>query len=139
MALICWPLRGLTPIWPLAAISAAAGMFLVWLFGKTSQQDRIRSVRGRVRGNLSGVKLFPHDIGVVLRLQRVIFVDTLRFMRLALAPMLIMTMPVLLIMTQLDLRFAARPLRQANRPSSKLYGGMPPHWINRLCSTCRPA
>ena len=107
---ICWPFRALAPIWALAVISFASGIFLVWLFGKTSDQDRVREVRDRIRGNLIGVRLFQHDIGVVLRLQGKIFGDTFRFMGLALVPLLIMLVPVLLIMTQLQLRFDVRPL-----------------------------
>ena len=107
---ICWPFRALPPIWALTVISFAAGIFLVWLFGKTSDQDRIRKIRDRIRGNLLGVRLFQHDIGVVLKLQGRIFGDTFRFMGLALIPMLIMIVPVVMIMTHLNLRFAVRPL-----------------------------
>ncbi|MDP6580224.1 MAG: hypothetical protein QF681_06180 [Vicinamibacterales bacterium] len=107
---ICWPFRALAPIWALTVISFASGIFLVWLFGKTSDQDRIREIRNRIRGNLIGVRLFQHDIGVVLSLQGRIFGDTFRFMRLALVPLVIMMVPVVLIMTQLNLRFAVRPL-----------------------------
>lgn len=107
---ICWPFRALAPIWALTVISLISGIFLVWLFGKTSDQDRIREIRDRIRGNLIGVRLFQHDIGVVLRLQGKIFGDTFRFMGLALVPMLIMIVPVVLIMTQLNLRFAVHPL-----------------------------
>jgi uncharacterized membrane protein (DUF106 family) len=107
--IVCWPFRGLQPIWALTLISFASGVFLVWLFGKTSNQDKIREVRNRIRGNLIGVRLFQHNISVVLRLQSRIFGDTFRFMKLAVVPMLIMVIPVILIMTQLNLRFAVRP------------------------------
>ena len=113
--LICWPFRALAPMWALATISLASGILLVWLFGKTSDQDRIREIRDRIRGNLIGVRLFQHDISVVLSLQGRIFGDTFRFMGLALVPMLIMIVPVTLIMTQLNLRFAVRPL-EAGEP-----------------------
>ena len=108
--LVCWPFRALAPIWALTVISFASGIFLVWLFGKTSDQNRIREIRDRIRGNLIGVRLFQHDIGVVLSLQSRIFGDTFRFMGMALIPMLIMIVPVVLIMTQLNLRFAVSPL-----------------------------
>ena len=107
---VCWPFRGLAPIWALAVISCASGIFLVWLFGKTSNQDRIRAIRDRIRGNLIGVRLFQHDIGVVLKLQGKIVGDTFRFMGLALVPMLIMIVPVTFVITQINLRFAVRPL-----------------------------
>ena len=107
---ITWPFRSLAPVWALTAISAGAGIFLVWLFGKTSDQEQMKAVRDRIRGNLIGVRLFQHDIGVVLGLQRRIFADTFGFMRLALVPLLVMLVPVVLIMTQLALRFDVRPL-----------------------------
>lgn len=108
--LVCRPFLALPPIWALAAISCGSGVLLVWLFGRTSDQARIHEVRDRIRGNLLGVRLFQRDITVVLRLQRRIFGDTFRFLRLAVVPMLVMLAPVLLIMTQLNLRFAVRSI-----------------------------
>ena len=46
----------------------------------------------------------------MLRLQRLIVVDTLRFLRLAAPPMLILAAPLVLIAAQLHLRFAVRPV-----------------------------
>lgn len=108
--LLCWPFRSLPPIWAMLVISCVSGVAMVWIFGKTSDQDRIRHLREQIRGNLIGVRLFQRDVGVILRLQRRIFGDTLRYMRLALVPMVVLLVPVLLIMTQLNLRFAVSPL-----------------------------
>ena len=107
---VCWPFLALPPIWALAVISCASGVLLVWVFGRSSDQARIHEIRERIRGNLLGVRLFQRDITVVLRLQRRIFADTFRFLRLAVVPMLIVAAPVLLIMTQLNLRFAVGPV-----------------------------
>ena len=92
------------------AISCLSGVAMVWIFGRTSDQQRIRHLRDQIRGNLIGVRLFQRDVGVILRLQRRIFGDTFRYMRLALVPMVVLLVPVLLIMTQLNLRFAVGPL-----------------------------
>ena len=108
--LLCWPFRTLPPIWAMLVISGLSGVAMVWIFGKTSDQDRIRRLREQIRGNLIGVRLFQRDVGVILRLQRRIFGDTFRYMRLALVPMVVLLVPVLLIMTQLNLRFAVAPL-----------------------------
>lgn len=107
---VCRPFLALPPIWALAVISCGSGVLLVWVFGRISDQARIHEVRERIRGNLLGVRLFQRDITVVLRLQRRIFGDTFRFLRLALVPMLIVLAPVILIMAQLNLRFAAAPV-----------------------------
>ena len=108
--LLCGPFRALPPIWAMAVISLLSGVAMVWVFGKVSDQATIKLLREQIRGNLIGVRLFQSDIGVVLRLQRQIFGDTFRYMKLALVPMVVLLVPVLLIMTQLNLRFAVRPL-----------------------------
>ena len=108
--LMCWPFRALPAMWAMAAISLLSGIAMVWIFGKVSDQETIKDLREQIRGNLIGVRLFQSDIGVVLRLQRRIFGDTFRYMKLALVPMVVLLVPVLLIMTQLNLRFAVRPV-----------------------------
>lgn len=107
---ICAPFRGLPPAWGLIAISLVTGVLLLWIFGKVSNQSAIRVIRDRIRGNLIGVRLFQNDIAIVLRLQGRILLDTLVYMRYSVVPMFILMIPVLLIMTQLNLRFAVRPL-----------------------------
>lgn len=108
---ICAPFRAFPPAWALIAISLATGILLLWIFGKVSNQSAIRVIRDRIRGNLIGVRLFQNDIGVVLRLQGRILLDTFVYMRYSVVPMFILMIPVLLIMTQLNLRFAVRPLK----------------------------
>ena len=108
--LLCWPFLTLAPIWAMTAISLISGVVMVWIFGKVSDQDTIKRLREQIRGNLLGVRLFQRDIAVMLHLQRRIFGDTFRYMRYALAPMVVLLVPVVLIMTQLNLRFDARPL-----------------------------
>ena len=108
--LACWPFRLLSPIWAITVISLVSGVAMVWLFGRVSDQPSIKVLREQIRGNLIGVRLFQSDLGVVMRLQRRIFGDTMRYMRHALVPMVVLLVPVLLIMTQLNLRFASRPV-----------------------------
>ena len=108
--LLCWPFLGLPPIWAMAFVSLISGVAMVWIFGKVSDQATIKVLREQIRGNLIGVRLFQSDIGVVLKLQARIFGDTFRYMKLALVPLVVLLVPVLLIMTQLNLRFAVRPL-----------------------------
>ena len=117
----CWPFQNLSPIWAMTAISLVTGVFMVWIFGKVSDQKGIKKIREHIRGNLIGVRLFQSDIGVVLRLQRRIFGDTFHYMRHALVPMVILIVPVVLIMTQLNLRFASKPLDSGEPAIIKAY------------------
>ena len=99
----------------------ATGVAMVWVFGKVSDQATIKALREKIRGNLIGVRLFQADIGVVLRLQRRIFGDTFRYMRHAVVPMVILVVPTVLIITQLQLRFGARPLEPGEQALVKAY------------------
>ena len=109
--LIVWPLRGLDPIWALLLLSLLAGVLALWIFGKVSDQKRIRKIRDRIRGNVIGIRLFGDDIGLLFRLQGRILWDTLVYMRYALVPTLVLIVPFLLILTQANLRFALKPLK----------------------------
>ena len=119
--LVCWPFLAFAPIWAMTVISLVSGVVMVWIFGRVSDQTTIKSIRETIRGNLIAVRLFQSDIGVMLRLQRRIFGDTFRYMRYALVPMVVLIVPVVLIMTQLNLRFAARPLEPGEPALVKAY------------------
>jgi hypothetical protein len=108
---VCWPLRALPPLWALAFVSSVTGILAVWALGRLSNQVAIRRVRARISGNLLGLRLFRHDVGLVLGLQRRILRDTLLYMTQLVMPALVVLGPVALAMAQLDLRFAVRPLR----------------------------
>ncbi len=108
--LIYWPFLGLDPVWAVIAISFLTGLLMLWIFGKTSNQAAIRNVKDKIRGNLIAVRLYQHDIGVVLRAQARIFRNTLTYMKYSLIPMVVIIVPVLIIIIQLNLRFSVRPL-----------------------------
>jgi hypothetical protein len=84
---------------------------MLWLFGKVSNQDRIREVRDRIRGNLIAIRLFGDDLGQLFRLQGRVFGHTFVYLWRALPAFVILLIPVALIATQLHLRFQVRPLR----------------------------
>ena len=109
-SVLLWPFRMLAPIWGLAFISVLTGIFMVWVFGRVSNQQGIGRVRDRIRGNLLGVRLYQHDVPVVLRLQGRILRDTLTYMNHSLVPMLVLLIPILLILVQLNYSFGFRPL-----------------------------
>ena len=107
---LLWPFRGFDPLWALVVISLLTGLLMLWIFGRVSNQEVIRRVRERIRGNLLGIRLYRHDVRVLLKLQGNILGDTLRYMKQSVLPMLVVIVPVILILVQLNLHFAQRPL-----------------------------
>lgn len=108
--LVFLPFLSLNPMWGLTVVSLLVGVLMLWIFGKVSNQSAIGLIRDKIRGNLIGIRLFGDDLGMLFRLQATIFRQTLTYLRYAMMPMLIMLVPVLLILTQLNLRFDLRPL-----------------------------
>lgn len=114
------PFRSVGPIWPLLAISLVTGILMLWIFGKTSRQESIHEVRNKIRGNLIGVRLFGDDIRMLFRLQWRILRGTLVYIRYAFFPMLVMLIPVVLILAQLNLRFDVSPLQPGEQAVVKV-------------------
>jgi hypothetical protein len=108
--LLFWPVSGLPPIWALTLVSLLAGVLMLWIFGLVSNQEAIRTIRDRIRGNLIAVRLFGDDLGTLFLLQWRLIRDNVVFLRYALIPLVVMIVPVMLIIIQLNLRFSARPL-----------------------------
>jgi hypothetical protein len=109
--LLLLPFRTLHAFWPIAFISLLTGLLMLWIFAKVSNQESIRTIKNRVRGNLLGVRLFQHDLKVVLNLQKKIFADTFRYLRYNMVPMFVILPPVLLVIIQLNLHFGTDPLQ----------------------------
>jgi len=95
--------------------SAVTGVLMTYVFGKTSNQRALRKAADGIRAQLLAVKLFKEDLFVTFRCQ----ITLLKFtgMRLlhSLAPMIVMIVPLLVVMTQLAMRYEYRPLLGGER------------------------
>ena len=109
-SVLLWPFSGLNPTYALVIIAALFGILMVSIFGRISSQGKILGIKNRIRGNLLGVRLFRHDLGVVFKLQCVILRDTARYLALTGLPLLLLTVPTVLIIGELNLYFGAAPL-----------------------------
>lgn len=113
-------LRWLGPLWSLAAISFLGGIFMVWLFGKVSNQDAIRKTRTRLSAELIGLRLFKDDLVVFFAIQYQILLWTMKYLRHSMIPMVIVMIPVIAILIQLNLHYARRPLGVGERTLVKV-------------------
>lgn len=104
------PLGALGPILSLTLFSAATGLLMVWIFGRFSRQEKIRSVKNGIQANLIALRLYQHSFRIFLRIQGRLLGSTLSYMALSLRPMMVMIVPVLLILIQLNGRYGVRPL-----------------------------
>ena len=109
--LIYWPVKWLGPFWSMVAISWLGGILMVWIFGKVSNQDAIQRTRDRLSAELIGLRLFKDDLRVFFGIQGQVLIWTLKYLRHSLVPMLILMVPTMMLLIQLNLHYGARPLR----------------------------
>ena len=109
--LVYEPLKWLGPFWSMVAISWLGGMFMVWIFGKVSNQHAIQRTRNRLSAELIALRLFKDDLRVFFGIQYQVLAWTLKYLRHSLVPMLILMVPTMIILIHLNLHYGSRPLR----------------------------
>jgi uncharacterized membrane protein (DUF106 family) len=103
-------LRPLGPAAAMAAVSLLVGLLMLFIFKKTSNQDGIRRAKDLIKAHLLELRLYKSDFGQTMRSQGGILAANGRYVLYALKPMLVMIVPILLVLIQLDARFGARAL-----------------------------
>jgi hypothetical protein len=108
--LLLRPLGALQPVWGLAAAAVLAGVAMVWLFGKVSNQRRIRTLKRTAKGRLLEMWIFRDNLRVVLVAQGRLLWDTGKYALCSAQALLVVMIPVVPIMVQLQARYGWRPL-----------------------------
>ena len=108
--LLFQPLGLMPPLWSLSLVSVATGLIMLFIFGRVSDQGKIRRAKERIQGGLLATRLFRDDLGVFFRVQGRIALDTSRYLKHSLKPMAVMILPVAVILVQLNGRYGLRPL-----------------------------
>src|SRR5436190_19748993 len=103
-------LKWLGPFWSLVGLSILGGILLVWIFGKVSNQDAIKRARNRLSAELIALRLFKDDLRIFFGVQGHVLVWTVKYLKHSLVPMLILMGPAMIILIQLNLHYALRPL-----------------------------
>ncbi len=114
------PFRSLGP-WPgMIMISALTGILMLLIFKKTSNQEGIKRSKNLIKARLLEIRLYKNDTGRSFKALGSILGANFRYMGCALKPMLIMFLPVLFILSQLNLRYGAASLPPGGRAVVKL-------------------
>ena len=104
------PFTGLAPVWGLVFISVLSGIALIFIYGFVSNQKAIKSVKRKISASILEVILYRHDIGLCLKAQGRMLLYAVQYFALALPPLLILMIPCIFILAQLNLRYEARAL-----------------------------
>jgi uncharacterized membrane protein (DUF106 family) len=98
------------PLVGLAVLSAIVGVGMLWVFGKTSNQTRMKQVKRKVYASLFELRVFADEPSVTWRAQKSLFAANLRYMGLALMPALWLALPMVLLFVHLESFYGRAPL-----------------------------
>lgn len=109
------PLRGLPPLIGITIWSIPIGIFALWVFKLTSNQERIADVKRKIHSCLFEIRLFNDDLVAIVRAQGEILRHVVHYQALALKPMLFILPPLVLVMVQLHAFYGFRGLSPGDR------------------------
>ncbi len=109
--IVLTPFESFQPVLPLAIVSLVMGIFMLLIFRYTSNQKEIRKTKDLIKGHLIEIRLFKDNLRVLLSAQKKILLYNLKYMALAVKPMLFMILPVGIALIQMNDWFGHRPLR----------------------------
>jgi uncharacterized membrane protein (DUF106 family) len=98
------------PIVALTLLAAAIGAGMLWVFGKTSNQARMRKVKRQVQAGLLELRVFVDEPVISLRAQKALLGANLNYLALALRPALWMALPLALLLIHLESFYERAPL-----------------------------
>ena len=106
-----WIVQAFPPVIQICVLALPVTAFALLIFRLVSNQDAIRDAKDKIKAHLLELRLFQDDLAVAVRTQGQIFRYSFVYLRAALLPAAVMFIPVLLIIFQVEARYAWRSLQ----------------------------
>jgi hypothetical protein len=90
--------------------SVLTGGVMLFLFRLTSNQQAMKEVKTKISAYFLELRLYSQDISNVMRSQGRILRSNVSYMKLSLVPAVVMIVPVVIVMAQLNLRYSSAQL-----------------------------
>lgn len=103
--------RSANPWAGMTAVSLVTALLMLAVYRFASDQDGIRAAKDRIIAHLLEARLFRNDLQASLRAQGNILRHNLRYLGLSARPLIVMAVPLVLAMVQLDQWFGYESLR----------------------------
>jgi hypothetical protein len=105
-----WPVQWLSPAWQVAVLAVPAAILALTIYKFFSNQAAIRDAKAKIVAYLFELRLFRDELRVQVSAQGRVFLNIGRYLAYSLIPMIVMLPPFLLMMIQIESRFAFRGL-----------------------------
>jgi hypothetical protein len=104
------PFRSLPPLAGLLWLSVLAGVCMILVFGRLTDQEAIAETRRRMGGQVLGMMIYIGSPRTVLSMAGRLVRSNFRYLLLILKPLLVIAVPFAVLMGQLDARYGTAPL-----------------------------
>lgn len=118
--LIFLPLRNLSPWFGMILISFLTGLMMLLVFRSTSNQEGIRKVKDKIKAHFLELRLFKDSLALTFKAQGNILRYNMKYISYSGKPLLIMIIPLILILIQLNLWFGYKSLKPGEETIVKL-------------------
>ena len=108
--IVFFPFKSMTPWIGMIFISFLTALLMLCVFRFTSHQQGIKQVKNKIKAHLLEIRLFKDSLYVSLRAQGNILRYNLKYIGYSIKPLLVMIIPLILILLQLNLWFGYQSL-----------------------------
>ncbi|MBN1223264.1 MAG: hypothetical protein JXB23_08430 [Candidatus Aminicenantes bacterium] len=105
------PFRSMNPWIGMTVISLLTGLLMLLIYRYTSNQTGIKKVKNKIKAHLLEIRLYKDSLGLSLKAQGNILLANVKYIGLNFRPLLVMIVPVLLILIQLNFWFGYETLK----------------------------
>ena len=103
-------LKGWAPWLSLTLLAVLAGLGMLWTVRRFTDQAALRATKRRLRAHVYELRLFADEPVLLWRAQWRLLRDNLRYLGLMLRPALVLALPMLFLLMQLDCFYGRAPL-----------------------------
>jgi uncharacterized membrane protein (DUF106 family) len=114
------PFRNMNPWVGMAVVSFLTGLLMLIIFRYTSNQAGIKKVKNKIKAHLLELRLFKDSLSLSMKAQGNILLANLKYITHSFKPLLVMIVPVILILIQLNFWFGYESLKPGEQTLLKV-------------------
>jgi uncharacterized membrane protein (DUF106 family) len=114
------PFQNMNPWVGMTIVSFLTGLLMLVIFRYTSNQAGIKKVKNKIKAHLLELRLYKDSLGLSLKAQGNILLANMKYITHSFKPLLVMIVPVILILIQLNFWFGYEPLKPGQQTLLKV-------------------
>jgi hypothetical protein len=121
--IVLYPIEGLGALAVLTIISMIFMPLSMLFFKRFSSQKGIANAKGQIKGHMIAIRIYQDDLFVVAKSVVMVLVNNFKYLFLNFAPFLPLSVPFVVVVAQLVIRFGFAPIPVEERDLSGMLAG----------------